>query len=499
MNPLFERLFIFEMANNHQGSVDHGLAIIRAMGKIARQHGIKAAVKFQYRALDTFIHPDYTDREDVKHIPRFMSTRLSSQQFLTMVQAVRDEGMITVVTPFDEPSVDTILDHGVQIIKVASCSALDWPLLEKIADAKKPVIVSTGGLKLHDIDKVVSFFTHRHVEFALMHCVSLYPTPNSNLQMDFLERMIRRYRGIPVGYSGHEAPDNLAPVQVAVAKGAQLLERHVGVPTDTITLNKYSMDPEQVSAWVGAAHTAQEICGGNGDEKQVTQSEIDSLLSLQRGVFATRAIKQGEEIHRDDVFFAMPCAEGQLTSGAFGSYRTRWLASKNYAANEAIFERQEPDLVSAIRNIMHDAKGMLLEAHIHLGQDFEIELSHHFGIEHFRKVGALLITVVNRAYCKKLVVMLPSQRHPNHRHLKKEETFQLLWGDLNIVIDGIERDLKPGDTILIERAAWHGFSTRNGAIFEEISTKHTRGDSYYEDETIASQDPMLRKTVLEDW
>ena len=74
MSKLFEDLFIFEMANSHQGSVEHGIDIIKEMGKIARKNNIKAAVKLQYRDLDSFIHPDFKDRTDVNHIPRFMST-----------------------------------------------------------------------------------------------------------------------------------------------------------------------------------------------------------------------------------------------------------------------------------------------------------------------------------------------------------------------------------------------------------------------------------------
>lgn len=498
-SAIFRDLFIFEMANNHQGDVGHGLTIIREMGKIARKYGIKAAVKFQYRDLDTFIHPDFRERNDVKHIPRFLSTRLSKNEYLTMLQAVRDEGMITVVTPFDEASVETILDHGVQIIKVASCSATDWPLLDHIAETGKPVIVSTGGLSVYDIDKVVSYLSHRNVIFALMHCVSIYPTPNNRLQLDFIDKMIRRYRGIPVGYSGHEAPDNLDPVKVAISKGAALLERHVGVSTQTVTLNKYSMSPEQTDAWVASALAAKEICGNNGYQKMITQDEVDALVSLQRGVFAAHSIKKGEQIKREDVFFAMPCADGQLSSGEFGRYRATWIASKDYSAKEPILERQEIDLVSQIRAIIHDAKGMLYEAGISLGSEFEIELSHHRGLEHFRQVGALIITVVNREYCKKLVIMLPNQQHPNHYHKRKEETFQLLWGDLSITLDGQTIDMCPGDTVLIERGTWHSFRSREGAVFEEISTKHIRGDSYYEDQENVNQDPMLRKTVLEDW
>ncbi|MBO4505039.1 MAG: hypothetical protein J5728_01275, partial [Lachnospiraceae bacterium] len=84
---LFDNLFIFEMANSHQGSVEHGIDIIRAMGRIARKYNIRAAVKLQYRELDSFIHPDYKGRTDIKHIPRFESTRLMPEQFNRLVEA----------------------------------------------------------------------------------------------------------------------------------------------------------------------------------------------------------------------------------------------------------------------------------------------------------------------------------------------------------------------------------------------------------------------------
>lgn len=501
MNHLFDDLFVFEMANNHQGSLEHGLKIIQAMGKITRQYGIKAAVKFQYRNLENLIHPDFLNRDDVKHVPRFRSTRLTKMQSYTLMTAVHDEGMIAMCTPFDEPSVSDILDHGYDIVKVASCSADDWPLLEAIAATRKPVICSTGGKTIDDIDNVVSFFTHRGVDFALLHCVGIYPTPDDALQMDFIDRLRKRYRYIPVGYSGHEAPENTEVAMVAIAKGASILERHVGVPTEEITLNKYSMTPEQTEAWVKAALRARAICSRGKDYgragKHVTQAEIDSLNSLARGVYAREAIKQGELITRDKVYFAMPVsAEGQTTSG---DYKVDMVASRDYEANKPILEPRPLDVVGVARRIIHDAKGMLYEAKIEIGKEFEIELSHHYGLEHFRQTGALIVNLVNREYCKKLVIVLPGQKHPNHRHQIKEETFQLLWGDLELILDGKVHRLAPGDLALVERGVWHSFTTVGGAIFEEVSTTHIKGDSYYEDPRIASKDPIIRKTVLEDW
>ena len=191
MSRIFDDLFIFEMANSHQGSVEHGKDIIHEMGKIARKYNIKAAVKLQYRNLDTFIHPDYKGRTDVNHIPRFESTRLTYDQFSELVAAIRDEGMIAMSTPFDEDGVDWCMDQGLDIIKVASCSSLDWPLLEKIASTHKPVIISVGGKTISDIDKIYNYFTHKKCEFAFMHCIAEYPAPMERLQLDFIDKLKR--------------------------------------------------------------------------------------------------------------------------------------------------------------------------------------------------------------------------------------------------------------------------------------------------------------------
>ncbi len=497
MNKIFEDLFIFEMANSHQGSVEHGIDIVRAMGKIARKYNVKAAVKLQYRNLDNFIHPDYVGREDVPHVSRFMSTRLTYDQFTQIVDAVREEGMVTMVTPFDEDSVDWCMDQGIDVIKVASCSSLDFPLLQKIAETHKPVIISTGGKSLSDIDKIYNFMTHKGCEFAFMHCVAEYPTPMEHLQLDFIDRMNKRYPDVVIGYSGHEDPDDNTVPMLAIAKGASILERHVGLPTETITLNAYSMNPEQADKWVKSSLDAKTICSmKKNQEKYISQDEIDSLHSLMRGVYLKHDVKKGQPISREDVFFAMPCFDRQMTSGEFYE---GVVASKDYKAKEELHEQKKFTEINQVRNVIHDAKGMLYEAGIALGKDFEVELSHHYGMQHFRQVGAIIINVINREYCKKLLIVLPGQKHPIHAHKVKEETFQLLYGDLQVNIDGKEISMVPGDIQTVLRGEKHSFTSVNGAIFEEVSTTHVRNDSYYDDPKIRRLDPIERKTIMRNW
>lgn len=494
---IFDDLFIFEMANSHQGSVEHGIDIIKEMGRIARKHNIKAAVKLQYRNLDTFIHPDYKGRTDVKHIPRFMSTRLNFEQFSQLVDAIRDEGLIAMSTPFDEDGIDWCMDQGIDVIKIASCSALDWPLLEKASTTGKPLIISTGGKSLSDIDKLYNFFTHKKCDFAFLHCVAEYPAPFEHLQLDFIDRMNKRYRDVTIGYSGHEAPDDNTVPMLAIAKGAKILERHVGLPTETITLNAYSMNPAQADKWVEASLMAKTICTTKKEnDKYISQEELDSLNSLMRGVYCKRDIKKGEVLSINDVFFAMPCNSKQMNSGEFYEGIE---VSRDYAKNEELHEPKKITPTKIARSVVHDAKGMLYEAGIALGEEFEVELSHHYGMQHFRQTGAIIISVINREYCKKLIIVLPGQKHPVHSHKVKEETFQLLYGDLTVDIEGKVKELRPGDMQTVLRREKHSFTSVRGAIFEEVSTTHVRNDSYYEDPKISRLDPMERKTVLRKW
>lgn len=497
MNNLFTDLVIFEMANNHQGDVEHALTIIKEMGKISQKYKLKAAVKFQYRHLETFLHPKFKNDKEAKHIGRFQTTELKPEQFLTMVKAVKDEGMISICTPFDERSVDLIVEHEIEIIKIASCSADDWSLLEKISKIDKPVIASTAGLDISSIDNLVNFLKHRNKIFAIMHCVGIYPSPTDVLNLKFISKMKKRYQNVPIGYSGHELPDNTYVVTAAVALGASLFERHVGVPTDKITLNKYSMNPHETEQWVQEIIEAKKMLGS--ENKIITDEEKDSLMSLKRGVFVNKKINKGRALTNEDVFFAMPCAKNQLTSGEFGRVRARYVASKDYDKDSAVFEHSEIDSYYKLRKIIHEAKGMLNEAGVILNPNSEIELSHHYGIENFYKFGCLIVSLVNREYCKKIIVVFPGQHHPEQRHVKKEETFHVLSGDIVITLNGITSKLSSSDIITIERGVTHSFYSEGGAVIEEVSTTHYRNDSFYTDALIAEQDPMARKTILKNF
>ncbi len=495
----FRDLFVLDLANNHQGDVGHGMRIIRECGDAVRAARVRAMFKFQFRELDSFIHPAHRGKTDNKHIPRFLETRLSDDQFRAMLGEVRKQGMLAACTPFDEASVEKIVAMGFDALKIASCSAADWPLLERAAESGMPVIFSTAGLALSDIDNLCSFFEHRRVNFAIMHCAAIYPTPDEHFQLNQIDVLRARFPAVEIGFSSHEPPGDPVFVQMAVAKGATMFERHVGVATDKISLNKYSATPDQLRDWFAAHRRARRICGERR-RPPAPEEEIASLRSLMRGVYAREEIPAGAEISRGSVFFAMPLVDGQLASGQFRpGMRARVVIGPEAPVRAEAVELPKASVEQVFFRSIHEAKAMLNEARIPLGTNFRVEFSHHFGPERFRETGAIIIDCVNRQYCKKLVIQFPGQKHPAHYHKSKEETFQVLYGILDMEVDGHPNRLYPGQTILIQQGVWHRFSTPCGVIFEEISSTHVPGDSYYEHKSINSTPLEVRKTRVEHW
>ena len=495
----FRDLFVLDLANNHQGSVAHGTAIIERCAASAKRHGVRAAIKFQFRDLEHFVHRDHRNGSTNKHVPRFLSTRLTWDQFGQLLAVVRRCGILAMCTPFDEASVDRISEMGFDIVKVASCSARDWPLLEKIAASGLPTVASTGGLTQEQIDDLVSFLDHRACDFALMHCVSIYPTPDAACHLANIAGFRERYPGRPIGWSTHEDPADTVPVQLAAAVGADIFERHVGLATDTIKLNAYSSTPEQVDAWIAAWRKAKTLLGQRMRQPPLPE-EAASIDDLKRGVFARAPIKAGETIRRDDVYYAFPYAPGQLSSGEFrdGIVLREAVDMDRSVLLEAIDAPSNPDVL-VIKRAVHEVKALLNQARVPLSHEFTTEYSHHYGIPRFREVGAVLINVINREYCKKILVQLPGQTHPFHFHKRKEETFLVLWGELHVEVDGRHKLLKPGDTLLVLPGVWHRFWTETGCVFEEISTTHFKNDSVYRDPEINKLTSEQRKTVVDHW
>lgn len=311
---IFEDLFVLELANNHWGKLDRGLKIISDYGKIVRFNNVRAAIKLQFRDVDSFIHKDFVGRTDIRYIQKTLDTKMSKSDYMTMVQAVRKNSCVTMATPFDETSVDLCTELGIQIIKIASSDLNDWFLIEKIAKTKKPVIVSTGGSSLKDIDDLVTFFENRNIPLAINHCVAMYPTDYRLLELNQIDFLKKRYPNHIIGFSTHESCDLNDSMMIAYAKGARTFERHIDIDIDSIPVSPYCSLPGSVDHWFKSFHKAKEMCGGGSDSKRTPpESEVNYLDALVRGVYAKHDLPEGHILSDDDVYLAVPLQKGQIS------------------------------------------------------------------------------------------------------------------------------------------------------------------------------------------
>lgn len=313
-NRIFEDLFVLELANNHWGRLDRGLRIVTDFSRIVRFNNVRAAIKLQLRDVDSFIHKDFRGRDDIRYIKKTVDTRLDKQDYLTLVQAIRKSNCIPMATPFDEAAVDLCVELGIDILKLASSDLNDWILIEKIATTKKPVIVSTGGSSLKDVDDLVKFFANRNIPLAINHCVSLYPSEDHELEINQIDFLRDRYPDNVIGYSTHEYHDWSSSVMLAYAKGARTFERHIDIEADGIPVSAYCSLPAQVDEWFKAWKKAVQMCGAPGTRKRIPQQRETAYLDgLVRGVYARRDLPAGHALTEKDVYLAVPLQKGQIS------------------------------------------------------------------------------------------------------------------------------------------------------------------------------------------
>jgi len=489
-------LFTFEMANNHMGDVEHGILIVREFGKLIKEFPeFNFSMKLQYRD-NKFFHPEHINRTDHKLIKRFTETRLSDEDFKRIIDEIHKCGFISMCTPWDNDAVDYQIKMGVEVIKIASCAFTDWDLLEKIAQTDKEIVASTAGATEEDIKNVYNFLRNRGKIFSILHCVGEYPCIKENLDLNQIDYLKNNYGGINIGYSTHEDPNNFDSIKIAVAKGAVIFEKHVGVKTSKYELNLYSANPEQAKKWLESARDAYTMCGNNSSlRKQFSAKEIEDLRILHRGAYAISRIEIGESI-RGKYFLAMPNVAEQVVANELGKYN-------EYTAKEVI-EPGKPIMLGNIKHINHKSKitkahnglkSVLEKSSILLPKNIHLEISHHYGIEKFEEIGAGLIHLINREYSKIIVVMLPNQNYPEHKHTIKNETYYVIFGKLEVKCGDATIVLHPGQTYSVEKGVNHSFKAlEEGVVFEEIATTYIKGDSAYVDEKINKL--VSRKTVV---
>ena len=481
------------MANNHMGSVEHGKLLIKTFGELAKEYGINAGMKLQFRNLPTFIHSDFKD-SDLKYVKRFNETALTESDFRELVECMEENNLKTVVTPFDNDSIPMIEKLGIEVVKIASCSIDDWPLLEEVSEINKKIIISTAGADIDTLRKVYRLFKDKGRDFAFMHCVGEYPTPTEHANLHRINVLQQEFPDIQIGFSTHESPSEKSLVPLAMAMGCDIIEKHVAIENfeKGWSANAYSVGPLYIDALFQEINKTQKAMYGYSD------NQLDALASLKRGVYLKHDLPVGHVLTPQDVYYAMPVQDGQLNASNYDEIMGSETNGMNLTQDTPLMKT---DIIASYRKvIIDDVRKQVLDlleaANVTITPSDKVDISCHYGLEKFPEVGCLLIDKINREYCKKIIVQLPNQKHPVHHHIKKEEAFELLYGDCTLNLNGKDIVLEAGKPVLIARGVKHSFSSQNGCVVEEVSTTHHLNDSKYEDLTINTLEPSDRKVTI---
>ncbi|MFJ3031505.1 N-acetylneuraminate synthase family protein [Rothia terrae] len=294
---------IAEIGNNHQGDVD----LAKRLVDLAVETGANA-VKFQLRDMDALYRQagsqsageDLGVQYTLDLLRRFS---FNVDQMYEVFDHVKQHGMDIMCTPWDAPSVQALVDYGVQGLKVASADLTNHELLRDMASRGLPMLVSTGMSREEEIRESVNLLRSAGASYALLQCQSTYPAPFKDVNLAYMDRLAEIGQSL-VGYSGHERGYHV-PI-AAVARGAKIIEKHFTVDK-TLEGNDHTVSllPEEFTAMVQQIREVEEAIG-SAAPREVSTGELMNRVNLAKSLVATRTIAKGEVVQESDVEVKSP-------------------------------------------------------------------------------------------------------------------------------------------------------------------------------------------------
>ena len=227
---------------------------------------------------------------------------LNEDDEFKLMQHVKRKKKLFISTPFSRAATDRLVKFKVAGFKIGSGECNNYPLVDYIASKRKPIILSTGMNDIRSIDQAVRIFKNYKVNFALMHCTNLYPTPNHLTRLECIQLLKKKYPSTIIGYSDHTT-DNSAALG-SVALGAQIIERH-------FTYSKKNSGPDISSSMDGKdlrqiKEASKKIFIGLKGEKKPLPEEKPTINFAFASVAIIKNIKKGEKFSKKNIFTLRP-------------------------------------------------------------------------------------------------------------------------------------------------------------------------------------------------
>ncbi len=296
---------VAEIGHNHQGDLQQAKELIRA----AKECGADAAKlqKRDNRSVFTrelyaspYIHRNSFGRTYGEH-REFLE--FGRDEYVELQRYAREVGITFFATAFDFKSADLLMELDVPAFKIASGDLTSIPLLEYVAAFGKPMLVSTGGGTMEDVERAYEAIMPINRQFCIMQCTSGYPPPFEELNVRVIETFRERFPDVVIGFSAHDS--GIAMALVGYMCGARVIEKH-------FTLNRamkgtdhaFSLERPGLRRLARDLRRAR-ISLGDGVKRRYA-SEESPLYKMGKKLVATRDLSQGHVLSRDDIAIKSP-------------------------------------------------------------------------------------------------------------------------------------------------------------------------------------------------
>lgn len=308
------KIFIIaEVGSNHDGKLEQAFQLI----DIAAEAGADA-VKFQIFKADKLYTKncgiiDFNGKK--LDIYKFLKKSEVSYNWIPQLKKYcNKKKIIFFATPFDEKSADILQTNGVPLFKIASPELNHLPLLKHIAKKNKPMIMSDGLNTLSDIDEAIKTVREAgNNQIAILHCLSDYPAPPEEFNLNFLQTLIKVF-GVIAGVSDHTLDPILIPT-LAVANGAKIIEKHFTINKKLSgTDHTYALEPKELKLMI---KKIREIENYSPEQKEDYMSRFPKIMGKyekiiapceqkiyhgdKRSIFSIAPIKIGEKFSKKNI------------------------------------------------------------------------------------------------------------------------------------------------------------------------------------------------------
>lgn len=327
-----ETYVIAEAGVNHNGSYDLAIELI----DIAYEAGANA-VKFQTFKASKLVSKkakkaNYqivnTNNEQESQFEMLKKLEISYEETTRLKEYCDNKGITFLSTPFDFESVDFLDSINVNLFKIGSGEITNAPLILKIAQKKKKIILSTGMSDLSDIklalgviayglmdwtsEKTIQIFSDAYFEastngilcryVSLLHCTTEYPCPLRDVNLLAMKTM-RDSFGLEVGYSDHT--EGIQVAALAVAAGARVIEKHFTIDKSMSGPDhKASLNPIELKEMISLIRETKIVLGE--PDKVCSESEEKNQGIARKSLVASTMIKVGDELSKENITIKRP-------------------------------------------------------------------------------------------------------------------------------------------------------------------------------------------------